>query len=493
MMVVGQSLKSISIQGLDILIKIRLVLIGLIAVGLGVLFGYLIDSPETGELIISIIVVIIMLAIIINNPLNGLLVWLFFMPFIETWVEIPMGAGIPDLSFSRFTIAFLAIFMLALAAIGKFRFARIGLADICILATTIGIMTAASLSINPLETVQTTISLHLTSLIIYFFAKNLVQNKEDLHKLFWVIALLGFVSGAYAAYEYATGNVFFISKGKEYETWALVRGESGIQQIRGLWGSTGNMGRALAAAIPVTFYLFLERKKFDLGKIFLVVMLAAQFYGLVIAMARSPWYALLLALFVMQFFYPQFRKLFFAIALAATLVLWTTWDQVNESQVTNRVNDKVSTLEGREARWQAGYNMWQAKPIRGWGFGRYQQESGRFRTDGERRNLSAIENDYLHILVGSGLIGFLPYLVFLLAPLVNSLRLFFKARAPDWPGFIKAETLTVYWAVLICLAFTSYSAIHTHGVGIKMMTFAVAGAVVGTHEYLLRRIKASDR
>ena len=481
-----QSLKSVTMQGLDTLVKLRFALIGIITVGLGILFGYLIDSPEAGELIISIVVVVIVLAIIINKPLNGMLVWLFFAVFLETWVNIPLGAGIPDLSFSRFTIAFLAIFMLARAAIGKFRFAPIGLAEICILAAPIGIMIAAPLSVHPKGVIQEAISLHFTPLVMYFFAKNLVKNEGDLHKVFWTIAILGFVSGVYAAYEHATGNILFVAKGKEIGK--LFRNESGIRIIRGLWGSTGIMGRALAAAIPVTFYLFLERKRTDICKILLAGMLVAQFYGIYIAMARAPWYSLLLALFIMQFFYPQFRKVFVVIALVTAVVLWTTWDQVSESDAANRVNDKVSTLEKRDARWQAGYNMWRAKPIRGWGFDRYERESGRFRTDGESKNFTAIENDYLYILVGSGLVGFLPYLTFLLAPLVNSMRLFFRARAPDWSGFIKPETIVIYWAVILCLAITSYSAKPARS-DVKLMTFAVAGAVVGTHELSLRGLK----
>jgi O-antigen ligase len=486
----GQSLKSVTVQGLDTLVKLRFVLIGIIAVGLGVLFGYLINSPEAGELIISIVVILVVLVLILNKPLNGMLVWLFFMVFIEGWVNIPLGAGIPDLSFSRFMIAFLAIFMLARAAIGKFRFARIGLAEICILAAPIGIMVAAPRSVYPKGVIQTAISLHFTPLVMYFFAKNLVKNEKDLHKVFWTIAILGFVSGVYAAYEHATGNVLFVAKDKELG--ALVRSESGIRIIRGLWGSAGDLGRALAAAIPVTFYLFLERKRTDICKILLAGMLVFQFYGIYIAMVRAPWYALLLSLFIMQFFYPQFRKVFFVIALVAAIVLWATWDQVSESQAAERINDQTSTLEGREARWQAGYNMWRVKPIQGWGFGWYGRESGRFRTDGSSRNLSAIENDYLYILVGSGLIGFLPYLIFLLAPLVNSLRLFFRARAPDWSGFIKPEILTIYWAVVLCLAITSYSAIHPRPY-VKLMTFAVAGAVVGTHESLLHSVEGEEK
>ena len=132
--------------------------------------------------------------------------------------------------------------------------------------------------------------------------------------------------------------------------------------------------------------------------------------------------------------------------------------------------------------------MFQEKPIRGWGFGAYEQFSGRYRTDGIRKNFKAIESDYLHILVGSGLIGLIPYLLFIAVILINSLRLYFKARAPDWSGFIKPESLTIVWAVLIVLLMTSYTAKQVQPV-LKMMPFAIAGAVVGSQEYLLRQKK----
>ena len=170
MTTLGRSLKSITGQRSDVLLTLSGVLIGIIAVGLGILLGYLLSSsPEAAELAVSVLAILVIMLIIINNPLNGVLVWVFFIAFIEGWVEIPLGAGIPDLSFSRFLIAFLAIFMLAKAAIGKFRFAQIGLADVCIIATTIGIMVSAPLADKPMDVIQDAIAMRFTPLVIYFF------------------------------------------------------------------------------------------------------------------------------------------------------------------------------------------------------------------------------------------------------------------------------------------------------------------------------------
>ena len=479
--------KSNVLGRLDFPVSLRWLAIGALVVGLGVLLGQSIHSAEQGELIVSVVTVLTLLLLIFRQPLDGLLLWIFFWPFLETWIKVPMGAGIPDLSFSRFIMAFLGITMLARGAIGKQRIARIGLTEVGIVASVIGITVAAPLSVSPdpVGVVQMAIALYLTPLVAYFFAKNLVTSRQDLDRLLMAIALLGFVSGAYAAYEHATGNILLLAKGTSIDNLLLQRAE-GIRIIVGIWGDTGLMGRALATTIPVTFYLFLETKGNAARKMLLAVMLVVQFYGILVAMSRTPWYALLAALFVMQLFYPKFRSMFLVILLAAALLLAFTWDQVTDSAVAARVNDKVSTLEGRETLWQTGFAMWKAKPIRGWGFGWYARESGRFRTDGYPFNLEVVENDYLYILVGSGLIGFLPYLFVLLMPAINGLRLFWKARSEAWTGFVKKETIAVYWAVLACHLIVSYTAVM-NSAGLKLMLFALAGAVVGSHEHLLHR------
>jgi O-antigen ligase len=499
MIALRSSLRSVADYGREFLFKIRYLIVGLLIIGLGILIGVLMNSSESAELVVSVTVILTVMALMVVNPLNGVLLWLFFMPFIDTWVEIPMGAGVPDLSFSRFIAVFLAIFSLAKAAIGKFKFAPVSLTDVLIVITPLAVAVSAPLADNPISVLQFTVfEIFLMPGLIYFFTKNLVQSREDLHRLLVVIAVFGFVAATYAAYEFATGHILFLPKeniaGQAAVPLNTVRGQSGIRLIRGLMGGTGEMGRVLALTIPITFFVFFEKAKSFPAKIAVIIMLAVQFYGIVIAMSRTPWYALLVALFVMQFFYPQFRKLFWVIVVAAVVVVGLTWNQVTDSQVATRVNDNYSTLEGRQARWDAGYNMWLAKPVRGWGYDQFAKHSGRFRVDGIHRNFGngAIENDYLNILVSSGLIGFVPYFAFLLVPLLYSLRLFFKARSPDWTGFIQPQAIALYWAVLLCLIITSYTAVIVHPL-LKLIPFAVAGAVVGSHEYLLRRPRKSER
>ena len=407
-----------------------------------------------------------------------------------------MGAGIPDLSFSRFLIAFMGIAMLARAAVGKGPIKRIGWVEVFVVATTAGVMAAAPISIfpNTKGVIQMSLAWHLQPLLGYFFAKNLIKNHDDLSRLFFTIGLLGFVSGAAAAYEHATGNVLFVPNGQSLTDLDLYRSQ-GIRMIRSIWGSTGTMGRILVMSIPPTIYLYFETSNrragsFHVPKPLVSLMLFAQFYGSVVAMSRTPWFASLASLFVMQIIYPKFRRAFLVILCIAAVLLVATWDQVAESQVATRVEDDNSTLEGRQARWASGLSMWQVKPVRGWGFGRFAQESGRYRTDGSLTNFSAIENDYLFILVGAGLLGLVPYLATLILPLLSSFFLLLRARSPNWKGFVEKEAVAVYWAVLICYAIGSYTASLSSS-SLKLILFAIAGAVIGTHEQLLKKRKSA--
>ena len=121
MMSLKKSLRLATFRGIRYVLKVRALLIAAMVIGLGVLLGYLFHTPEMAEITISVLVICLMLGITVSAPLNGVLVLLATTAFFETWINIPMGAGVPDLSFERFTVAFLAIVMLAQAAVGRYR------------------------------------------------------------------------------------------------------------------------------------------------------------------------------------------------------------------------------------------------------------------------------------------------------------------------------------------------------------------------------------
>ena len=95
------AIKSMAYRGVSVLARLQYLWIVLLVVGLGVLLGTSLGSIERGELTASIVVVFAVLALSLYKPLVAMMAWIFFEPFLETYVKIPLGAGIPDLSFQR--------------------------------------------------------------------------------------------------------------------------------------------------------------------------------------------------------------------------------------------------------------------------------------------------------------------------------------------------------------------------------------------------------
>ncbi|MCB0170654.1 MAG: O-antigen ligase family protein [Anaerolineae bacterium] len=464
-------------------LKLNPLRMSLLTIALGVSFGYIITlSDESAWLLLSIVVIVVALIISIKKPFYGFVLLIFLYSFIEAYIEIPMGAGIPDLSFSRFLFGFLFILMLAQAAIGKFKFAPIGITEIFLFGTILGIGSSASLAGNPIRMLQLLFSGFFMPLGMYYLAKCLIQNKSELHILFYTVVLVSFVSAVYAVYESSTGHVLFLSGTQSVEELDTNYG-GGLWQLNGIFGSPTIFGRLFAMAIPLTFYLFFEEKPAN-KKTLLGLVIAVQFYALFITYNRSSWYAALIGLTILQFFYKQFRFIYIVLVFVSALALWATWDQVSESTVVeNRVNKRTEDFNGRSEMWITAQKMWEKKPIRGWGQGAFRTESGRFRTDGSGRNFISTQSEYWNLLVHYGLIGFVPYVGFLLIPLISSFVLFYLTHQPGWSGFIKAETIAVYWTVILCYFLGGYTVPVVHPIG-RIIPFVIVGAVVGTHQHL---------
>jgi O-antigen ligase len=464
--------------------KLRKPLFALLALGLGSWTGQLVaGSADRAALTCSLLVLMLYLLVVLYEPLMGLLAWVFFLPFIDSWIELPLGNGIPDLSFGRFAIVFLIITLLVRTVGGRFHWMPVGLTDLCVLLMPMGFALSVPLADEPLTVIQQAISLYFIPAVAYFFAKNLIRTGESLHSLLWVIALFGSIAGAHALYEFATGHVLFIAK--ELEVNRLYREDTSIRLIVGLIGSTGAMGRVLVTTLLTTIYLILQEQRSE-GKPFLIGGAVLQFGGLLITFSRTPILSLFAGLLLLQLFYPALRKMLLIMTIVAAVGLGMQWGQIQRSEVAQDRFTGVRDYNGRSSRWQAGYAMWLAKPVRGWGMGQYEKLSGDYRTDGLTLNLPAVENDYLFILVSAGLIGFVPYALFLGTIVRNGWRLFWQARRPTWPGFLQSETFVLCGAVLLCFLINSYTAKNSYLI-VKLLPFVIAGGVVGSHEFLLTR------
>ncbi len=463
---------------------LRNLLIACAAAAVGVTVAVLsFGSVEAAQGVLSFFALALLFYLIIRRPLNGLLLWIFFMPIVETYVKVDLGRGIPDLSFSRFAILLMLLVMLLLAIQGRFIFRPLGLTDLLIVLVPLSIMLSAPLSNDPVSVLQKSISDYFTPLAVYFFCKQLIRSERDLNFVLWTMVAFGFMAGSAALFEFFTGQAILIPAQRELTRF--YRGDTDLRLIVSILGSTGAMGRVLSGLLPVALYLALEARE-STTRILLFVILTVMLGGLAVTLSRTPILAGLMAVFILQFAYPRFRQLFLVAGVVAALVLGTNWSRIQDSEVAEDRLSDVEDFNGRTPRWEAGLNMWRAEPLRGWGVDGYAEQSGNFRVDGSREDFDAVESEYVYLLVSSGLIGFLPFMSFLLLPALISLRLFRRARAPDWPGFITPRAVVLHWSVLLTLLLAMATA-NTSSSIVKLMPFVVAGAIVGSHEHWLRR------
>ncbi len=428
-------------------------------------------------------------------PLQGLLLLIMLQPFLDRVIEIPLGRGLPDLSFGRLTLAFLVISIFGRDVLNRKRRISFGIMEACTLLVPLAIILAAPLSTTPWSVVQISLDSFLVPLLFYFVAKNTVENDAQLVRLFQAVMIFGILAVAYMVFELSTGIFLFLEEGVEPESLSRVylRTAPGLWIVRGLLANSASFGRVLVTTIPVTIYLYFRQTNRTRRWLLLSAFLF-QCFGLFLSLNRSCWIAFVFGLAVMQLAFPRLRVWAFTVAALGLAILIPYRQKAMDSElVTQRVLYNIGTLNERLPRWQAGFEMWKAEPWRGWGFGQFPLHSARFRRDGGEGNLNGTENDFLLILVGSGLVGFLPYLVSLLTPWLWTLRLLPESRASGWQGFVGFREFSVHWAVLASLLLTSMTVIQTQPV-VRGLVYAVAGAVVGTHEkWLPTKLKGTGK
>jgi O-antigen ligase len=479
---------ALATKGLEIAYNYRKLLFAALAIALGLLIGVTAERPrESLELLSSVFVVGLFMLIALHHPLGGFLLWIFLTTFIDSWVEIPLGTGIPDLSFGRVAVFALSVSLLMRVTTRTIQLVPLSSTDLFALVIPLAISLSAPLAVDPIGTIQTAITMYMIPLAGFILAKQFIRRDDHLHWLLATIALFGVVAGAHAIYEVLTGHVIFMAKDQVISR--VTRGDTNLRLIVGLIGETGAMGRTLAITLLATLYYIVENKNIYF-KPFWVVGAFLQFGGLAATLSRTPLLALLVGMFILQFFYPTLRRVLIVLTLIVAVTLAVTWEQVQSTEAAQDRLSGVQDANGRTSRWQTGFNMWLERPIRGWGSGRFEEWSGLYRADGSRRNIDAVENDYLRILVGAGLIGFLPYALFLLTALVSSIRLFFRRKRLEPEMFIRPGTIALFWAVMSCFLLSSFTAVNSQAIT-RLLPFVLFGAIVGSHQVLLAR--QSDR
>jgi O-antigen ligase len=441
---------------------------GLITVGVsgaGVVLALSLASPVVQPLAVAVSGVVVYFLVILGDPLKGLLLWLVTQILLDRHLNISLGAGIPDLSLTRLCIALITVLLLARAAIRRHRLQSVNKFDVLAFLLIVGTMQSGLRGIYGVRSIQGVFDLYWVPILTYFAVKNLVTSRQSVHLVLYAVLFIALYSAVYAIYESTTGNVLSIAT----VTGPTIYSESGLRILRGIWGGNESFGRVLVMGIPIGFYFYLKTSS-PARRAGWAICLALVFVGLFFTYKRAAWLAMVATVFVMQSFYPQFRRLFIVLLIVVIIAVNFNWDRISTSTVyTARIHSQSSTKEGRTDGWKHALEFWSANPLLGYGFRQYRNLA---RAAGYRDK--AVESEYLDILVSSGLVGFLPYVGLLLLMAYDGLQ-HYRGRVAD--GLADQDLVAVFWGILVGYAITISTAIVTCLV-IPSMLFAVAGAII---------------
>ena len=468
---------------LEIIRKLGTLWLVLGVIALGVVLGLLLNSPLM-QLTVSVISISVYLVVIIVNPPVGLLLWVVSNPFGELYINISLGESIPDLSPARFCVAFLLALLLAQATTRRRQLAPFTSTDLMCVVFVLGLGVSTMNEYSTWqESIQSAFDRYFPPLFVYFFAKNLVRKRQDVDKVLGAVLFFGIYAALYAIYENLTGNVLFV----EGEVYFTEYKDSGLHVLRGLLGRSNHFGALFSMIIPVNFYLLL-RAPTRAKKVFYAIALSILGFGIYITYKRTAWIAILAVFFVMQWFYPQFRRAFFGLLLVAVVVLGATWNTVGQSAVvTDRINSEMSTTEGRTDGWDAALELWSRRPLFGYGLGNYTTVAEKEGVDD-----TALENEHLRILFGAGLLGFVPYVGWLAFILRDSIRLFRKSKQNGvGKPIVDPHLVVTFWGVFLGF-FINYLATVANVYSVTMVFYLLVGALVGSQARFLTPTRHTD-
>ncbi len=442
-----------------------------VVIGLGALLGTALTSPETTETALAAVAMLILVTVIVHDPLTGLLVWIVTQPISEVYFNLSLGASIPDISPTRLVVGLLTVLVLGRVAVGRMKLAPWSLVDVAALCLMLGMAASAPNGRGGWLSLQAIFDHYFVPVLIYFVAKNLVRTQEETRKVLAAIVFTSAIVGLYAIYEQTTGHILI-----PVESTGSTDYGNGIHILRGLLGHPHDFGRVIGLALPVNFYMVLEEKR-PHYRLLAILALGISLAGLFLTYRRTAWIAAVASLFVIQFFYPRFRRLFVVIAIVVGGLYFLYQNDLGDSAAGSRANSgNIATLNGRTEGWDYATELWERKPITGHGYGQFTAIAKR---EGQRD--VAIESQYLSILVSAGLLGFVPYILVLIGLPLSQVGAFRRTTDP-----VKKWLFVVFWGALASYLVNAYTATINQPISTHLL-FLMAGAI-----YLLQAPRSAE-
>ena len=280
----------------------------------------------------------------------------------------------------------------------------------------------------------------------FFLAKNLLRGERQLRALLVTCVAMGCFIGAVGILQHFTGIATFTPT--RYET---------IHEAR----ATGTLSSAPHFGIVMSLCLFpaiilLKRARTLVSRSAFLGAVSLILLSLILCKTRAAYLGVVVGLGLLGRLDRRLGRVLVVLAFVATFGLMIAWPVfVDTDFVQGRLSDPTPILN-RIALTGTAVNMIVHRPVFGFGFGRlrFSQERMEYLSSlgGVSRawahSLHVPHNEYLHLLILTGLAGFLPYLAVIMGCLKTSAR---ASRRREGGGGIERDL-----AIVAYVGFAAY-------------------------------------
>lgn len=264
-------------------------------------------------------------------------------------------------------------------------------------------------AIDPPVTIDRTFKL-LRVLSLYLVVVNVVRTETDLRRLVWVFLISGFVCALYGLYGYYFDRTLLDTEGR----------------VTGTMDDPNEFAAAMTARLPLTLCL-LSAEKHRLRKSLLLVGAGIIIWSITLSGSRGGLLALGLSLILFVLLQKN-KAAWLAIAGTVVLVVLTAMPlglKQRVGLVPSNGQGSDSSVERRTTYQVYGIQLFREHPILGVGLDgfaeAYARSEYRFLQAGHVKRIA--HNTYLEIVVGTGLVGLVPFVLLLGLSLFTSWKL----------------------------------------------------------------------
>lgn len=380
--------------------------------GISLLLGILTVTLEVATLPI-VVLVFFAFPWFVRNPFKAFIFLIVTWPALTLYIRIRLPTGMPDMTYERV----LALLLVAILLLPALTFKR-KLPRPAVIPSIYFFMRAFSVAVALLlgGLVKPDLAVFLNSIaipvVMYWLTKSLIKSTWHLKMLLYAFIIASVticLSGIYERAIDALDSPFPVSPhNAEGDTryFGVPRGRAaGVMANPAIYGAVVGMGALASLAASA----HAQRRS---AKLIWGLAAGLLMYGVFVSYTRSAWIAVIIALFITQFFIKNLWKKILPIFVIATLLLILASDSLLENDIVqNRILEEKHII-GRIDRVEFALEKFEEKPLFGWGPAALDAlTEKRFPVSG----FSGSHNTFVTILVDGGLLMFLCFVALITA------------------------------------------------------------------------------